>query len=100
MGCLEDLVPSHENASNPTVQVIILDGAALVNMLQPGAAKTFSDYAQQVFSPYILSQLQHVRRVDIVWDEYLSESLKADTRSKRGKGVRRRVILPQFTQGL
>jgi len=60
-------------------------------MLQPGAAKTFLDYAQQVFSPYILSQLQHVRRVDIVWDEYLSESLKADTRSKRGKGVRRHI---------
>lgn len=91
VGLLEDLIPSQEKESNPTVQVIILDGAALVNMLRPGAAKTFSDYAQNVFLPYILSQLLHVSRVDVVWDEYFPESLKAETRSKRGKGVRRRV---------
>ena len=89
--CLENLLPSQENAPNPKVQVNILDGAALVNMLRPGAAKTFTDYVQQVFSPYILSQLRHVSRLDVVWDEYLPESLKAETRSKRGKGVRRRV---------
>ena len=89
--CLEDLVPTQENAPNPTVQVIIIDGAAIVNMLRPGAAKTFSDYAKQVFSPYIKSQLHHVNRVDVVWDEYFPESLKAETRRKRGKGVRRRV---------
>ena len=41
--------------------------------------------------PYITSQLQHVSRLDIIWDVYVPESLKADTRSKRGKGVRRRV---------
>ena len=56
-----------------------------------GAARKFSDYANQVFIPYILSQLQHVNRVDVVADEYLPDSLKAETRSKRGKGVRRRV---------
>lgn len=33
VGCLEDLIPSQENVSNLTVQVIILDGAALVNMI-------------------------------------------------------------------
>ncbi|KAF3856956.1 hypothetical protein F7725_017679 [Dissostichus mawsoni] len=37
------------------------------------------------------SQLEHVSRVDVVWDEYFSESLKAETRSKRGKGVHRHV---------
>ena len=63
----------------------IIDGAAVVNMLRPGAARKFSDYANQVFIPYILSQ--HVNRVDVVWDDYH----KAETRSKRGKGVRRRV---------
>ena len=31
------------------------------------------------------------RCVCVVWDEYLPESLKAETRSKRGKEVRRRV---------
>ncbi|KAK1898363.1 Hexokinase-1 [Dissostichus eleginoides] len=87
VGCLEDLIYLQQNASHPTVQVIILDGAAVVNMLPPGAAKKFFDYAQKVFSPYILSQLEHVSRVDVVWDEYFTESLKAETRSKSGKGV-------------
>ena len=91
MECLKDLVPANENISNPTVQVIILDGAPIVNMLRPGAAKTFSEYGQQVFLPYIFSQLQHASRVDVVWDEYLPGSPKAETRSKRGKGVRRCV---------
>ena len=63
----------------------IIDGAAIVNVLQHGAARKFSDYANQVFIPYILSQLQHVNRVDVVWD------LKDETRSKGGNGVRRRV---------
>ena len=31
--CLENLLRSQENASNPKVQVIILDGPALMNML-------------------------------------------------------------------
>ena len=42
-------------------------------------------------SPYILPQLQQVERLNIVWDQYLIESLKAEARSKRGQGVRRRV---------
>ena len=53
--------------------------------------KTFSEYASQIFLPYITSQLQHTRRVDIVWDDYFPESLKAETRKKRGEGIRRRV---------
>ena len=48
------------------MQVSIIDGAAIVSTLRPGAARKFSDYANQVF---ILSQLQHVNRVDVVWDE-------------------------------
>ena len=40
---------------------------------------------------YILSQLHNVRRVNVVWDELLTESLKAETCCKRGKGVRRWV---------
>ncbi len=77
MGCLEDLVPAQKDAPNPAIQVSILDGVAIVNILLPGAAKTFSDYAKYMFSPYIMSQLQHVNRVDVVWDEYFPERLKA-----------------------
>ena len=39
VGCLEDMIPSQENVASPHVEVIILDGAAIVNMLVPGGAK-------------------------------------------------------------
>jgi len=46
-----------------------------------------------IFMPYVISQLQHADRLDtgLVWYLYMADSLKADTRNKRGKGVRRRV---------
>ena len=91
ISCLEELVNSRENATHPSVEVIILDGSVIVNMLRPGSAKTFSDYASQVFLPYVASQLQQASRVDIIWDEYRPDNLKAETRVNRGKGVRRRV---------
>ena len=69
--------PPQENVANPRDEVIILDGAAITNMLAPGGTKTFSDYATQVFLPYITSQLQHAIRVDVVWDEYMPDSLNA-----------------------
>ena len=100
VGCLEDQVRKQENAADaadaaaaaasPAVEVIILDGAAIIYMLPLGPAKTFNDYASQVFLPYITSHLQHTSRVNIIWDEYFTDSLKAGTRKKRGKGIRRR----------
>ena len=83
VGCLEDLIPPQECVASPHVEVIILFGAAITNMLATGGTKTFSDYATQVFLPYITSQLQHAIRVDVVWDEYMPDSLKADIRTKR-----------------
>ena len=81
--CLEDLLPPRgKAAASSPVAVKILDGAAIVNMLAPGNANTFSEYASQIFLPYITSQLEHTSRVDIVWDEYLPDSLKVDTRNK------------------
>ena len=91
VGCLDDLVPTQDLSPTPVVQVVLLDGAAIVNMLRPGFANTFSDYATQVFLPDTTSQLQHVNRLDVVWDEYIADSLKADTRTRRGKDIRRRV---------
>ncbi|XP_014664507.1 PREDICTED: uncharacterized protein LOC106806883 [Priapulus caudatus] len=46
------------------------------------ATDTLQKDETQVFSPYILSQLQHVSRVDVVWDEYLPESLKTEKREQ------------------
>ena len=53
--------------------------------------KTFAEYATNTFARYFSAKLQHVKRIDIVWDEYMEASLKATTRHKRGQGVRQRV---------
>ena len=58
----------------------------------PVAAKTFQDYVNIVFAPYISTQLEKVHRLDFVWDIYLADSLKGTTRKKRGKGIRKRVV--------
>lgn len=85
--CLQTLtVPQSQMPKD--VQVIIIDGAAVVNMVKPGNERTFSGYAAGSFIPYIRAQLCHVNRLDIVWDEYLENSLKATTRCKCGSGVR------------
>ncbi|MES9879584.1 MAG: TCR domain-containing protein, partial [Sedimenticola sp.] len=90
VGCLKDTYPAPTEDS-PEVDAILLDGAAIINMLKPGHAKTFDEYSRLVFLPYIRSQLEKAKRVDIVWDEYIKDSLKRMTRQKRGKGTRRRV---------
>ena len=36
----------------PDVTAVALDGAAIVQMLKPGSAKTFSEYAHSVFIPH------------------------------------------------
>ena len=69
---------------SPEADVKFLDGAFVVQMLSPRTLNTFLRY--------IFGQLQSVRRLDIVWDVYLTDSLKAGTRSKRGQGQLRKVL--------
>ena len=88
--CFQDTYPTPTD-SIPDVDAILLDGAAVINILKPGSAKTFKEYSVVVFLPFVQSQLQKTNRVDIIWDEYIRNSLKAATRKKRGKGTRRRV---------
>lgn len=89
--CIEEIIPPLAESPFST-DVTIIDGAVAVNMLKPTpAVKTFHDYAEQVFIPYIKGQLQHTKRVDVVWDEYTPNSLKETTRKKRGRGIRRRA---------
>ena len=84
--CLEKDLP--EETGVPMVDAAILDGAAVVQMLNPGTSNTFQEYADAVFVPYVSAQLKKTNRVDIVWDIY---SLKSTTKEKRGKGIRKRV---------
>jgi len=62
-------------------------------MLKPATAKSFSEYAHEVFMLYMpMSKFQQTTQLDLVWDGYLPDYLKGSTRAKRGKGVRRRVL--------
>ena len=72
-------------ADEMSVDCIIIDGAALTNMIKPSGATTFQDYANQKFTPHIKKQLLRSKRVDIVWDVYIENSLKFSARQKRGK---------------
>ena len=69
----------------------LYDGAAKVQMLNPGTAKRFYEYADNLFSSYVESQLEAAQRVYLVWDVYIADSLKSSTWKKRGKGRRRHV---------
>ena len=91
LNCLPNTHPAPPDDVTINVDAVLLDGAAIINMLPPGATTTFKEYSELVFLPYVQSQLNKANRVDIVWDEYIPNSLKAMTRQKRGKGTRRRV---------
>ena len=70
----------------------ILDDAFVAQILSHRTLDTFQDYSNSVFWPYLFGQLQSVRRLDIVWDVDLADSLKSGTRNKRGQGQRRKVL--------
>ena len=89
--CLETLIEQSDSLPSLHSDVVILNGAAVVNFLKPSVSSTFDNYAHKVFLPYVLSQVNRTNQVDIVWDQYFNNSLKSQTRSKRGKGIRRRV---------
>lgn len=54
-----------------------------------GAVK---EYAESVFLAYVINYCaENVKRIVLVWDHYLTNILKQDTREARGTGTRRRV---------
>lgn len=92
-----DLVKCLPNTSAQTLEqlnldAVILDEAVIVQMLQPRTAQSFEEYFNTVFAPYILRQLDSVKRVDLVWDVYRADTLKRSAREKRGTGQRRKVL--------
>ena len=49
--CLKDL--SEAQSETPLTSSVILDGAAIFQMLKPAVTKNFAEYAFQIFIPYI-----------------------------------------------
>ena len=78
--------------STPPVDAVILDGAVIVQMLEPKTSCTFCEYFSIVFAPYVLKQLENAKRVNLVWDVYLDDSLKKSPRDKQGAGQRHKVM--------
>ena len=92
MECLEPFVSHPESITK--VDIRIIDGAALVHMLDPHKSSipimTFRDYSQLIFLPYINHMLQYFVCVNAVWDIY-KNNLKTQTRQDRGSGNHNRV---------
>ena len=42
----------------------IVDGSAVVHFMPTASAITFADYANEVFIPFLIHQLEHTSRVD------------------------------------
>jgi hypothetical protein len=78
-------------SSEPVADTLIIDGAALVNSKPPNMSATFDDYANDVIVPCIESYAQRHSRIDVVFDVYYDDSLKGETRKKRGTGARQTV---------
>ena len=57
------------------IRAKILDGAAINHMVNPKGSRVFQDYAKQILIPNLLSQLESVDRVDILWDKYLQDTV-------------------------
>ncbi len=81
-----------QEQNEPSVTAMIMDGATIVHMLNPGTTKTFQQYADELFVPHITRWLRKVDRVDVVWDVYQKPSLKSSVREMRGVGCRRKVL--------
>ena len=82
----------HLPTEEPQSDMVVIDGAAMVNSKIPMGTYTFDEYANDVILPYIISLTAKHSRVDVIFDVYIGNSLKAQTRKERGSGVRRKVV--------
>ena len=88
---LDSLPFSNQHIPPEKVDCKIYDAPAIVHFLPTGAARTFEEYAEVVFLPYITHQLLTTERIDVVYDRYIDGSIKAGTREQRGAGTRTKV---------
>ena len=70
--CIE---PSDEMAPPGIFDCEVLHGAVIVHCLPTNGISTFSEYADKVFIPHLQKHLQDTRRIDIVWDTYIFQTV-------------------------
>ena len=67
--------------TEPVVDLKAIDGAAAVHIFTlTTACKTFQDYADKIFLQFVQKEIENVKCLDIVWDQYVENSLKDDAR--------------------
>ena len=70
--------PSHYDSK-------VFDGAVVVHALPGKDTSTLGEYSDNIFIPWTEMQLQSCSRIDIVWDTYQLDTLKATTREVFGE---------------
>ena len=90
--CLPD--DEELQTNSPDVEAKIIDGAAFVNMNMPRKSNTLGEYIDEL-AEKINSYCKNTGRVDVVFDTYLPDSIKSETRENRGSGMR--VIVKDTT---
>ena len=79
--------------TRPLASNLVIDRPALVQMIRPTSTiKTFEEYINKSLCHYILNKAKFYDRIDIVFDVYLQNSLKAGVRENRGKGFQLKVV--------
>ena len=84
--CLDEL--SESSYERPIVEAKIIDGAAFINMNAPKSSETYGEYCNIELQQKFKSLAYGLRRLDIVFDTYLQNSIKSETRERRGHGIR------------
>ncbi|KAG7167622.1 hypothetical protein Hamer_G019011 [Homarus americanus] len=62
-----------------------MDGAVIVHSLPTASVSTFEEYADTLFIPYLQNQLETASQLEVVWNNYIPNSLKESTREKKGE---------------
>ena len=74
-------IPAHEGLNKTCV---VIDGYALTQALgKPPNCKTFQDYAIVFFKAVTKHINATVKRIDVLFDTYIENSIKAAARAKR-----------------
>ena len=70
--------------------VVVLDMAAIIHMVRPTRAKTFSEYVTFQIVPFLESKVTNdTQRMDAVWDSYPPEDIsKVHAQQRHGNGPR------------
>ncbi len=77
--CVSELVSHHDTVKPHEAHMVILDDAAIVNTIKPRTSVSFDGYITQVME-YVRKQFRgDVQPVDMVFDAYWKDSLKAAT---------------------